>query len=58
MGLLFKKTLVAKQKKRILRLEDEMLSSHSAILGLEKKIAEMQKATNSYETADRNLKVS
>ena len=43
MGMLYKMGLVAKQKKRILRLEDEMLANHSTILELEKKIAKISK---------------
>lgn len=43
LGLLYKKVLMQKQKKRILRLEDEMLSNHSTILALEKKLSEFQK---------------
>ena len=41
-GLLFKMAVVSKQRKRILSLEDEMLSNHSRMLELEKKIAETQ----------------
>ena len=41
-GLLFKMAVVRKQRKRILSLEDEMLSNHSRMLELEKKIAETQ----------------
>ena len=58
LGLLYKRVMVAKQKKRILRPEDEMLSNHSTILGLEKKIAEIQKGSENYQPTDRNLKVS
>ena len=42
-GLLFKMAVVAKQRKRILNLENEMLSNHSRILELEQKIAETPK---------------
>ena len=45
-GLLFKMAVVAKQRRRILNLEDEMLSNHSRILELEKKLAETQKDKN------------
>jgi hypothetical protein len=51
LGLLYKSALVAKQKKRILHLEDEMLSNHSTILALEKKISDFQKGV----TSDYNL---
>lgn len=42
LGLLFKRGVIAKQRKRILSLEDEMLSNHSRILALEKKLSEQQ----------------
>ena len=42
-GLLYKSAVVAKQRKRILRLEDEMLTNHASILELEKKLAEALK---------------
>lgn len=53
LGLLYKKALVAKHRKRILRLEDEMLSNHSTILELEKKLAEIQKEKET--STDYNL---
>lgn len=40
LGLLVKRGIIAKQRKRILSLEDEMLANHSRILSLEKKLAE------------------
>ena len=43
LGLLIKTGVIAKQRKRILLLEDEMLANHSKILSLEKKLAEVQK---------------
>ena len=36
LGLLFKMAVIRKQRKRILALEDEMLSNHAKILALEK----------------------
>lgn len=45
LGLLSKQAVVAKQRKRILRLEDEMLTNHSRILTLEQKITESRKNT-------------
>ena len=39
LGMLIKKGIIAKQRKRILSLEDEMLSNHSRILALEKKLS-------------------
>ena len=52
-GLLYKRILVAKQQKRILHLEDEMLSNHAHILALEKKVTEMRKEKDTQ--ADYNL---
>ena len=49
MGLIFKTTLVKKQRKRILNLEDEMLANHSRILALEKKIAETRGTNHNYD---------
>jgi len=46
LGFLFKSAVIAKQRKRILRLEDEMLSNHSRILALEKKIADNKREMN------------
>jgi len=46
LGMLVKRGMIAKQRKRILSLEDEMLSNHSRILALEKKL--------SNATADKN----
>jgi len=39
-GLLVKSGVVAKHKKRVLSVENEMLSSHSRILELEKQVTE------------------
>jgi hypothetical protein len=47
LGLIIKSAVLYKQRKRILRLEDEMLSNHSTILELEKEIAEARKEKNS-----------
>ncbi|MBS1746569.1 MAG: hypothetical protein JST21_10415 [Bacteroidetes bacterium] len=46
LGMMIKYSIISKQRKKILRLEDEMLNNHSRILGLEKKIAETRKDTN------------
>lgn len=43
LGLMIKKGIIAKQRKRILKLEDEMLSNHAKILSLEKTLSEVQK---------------
>ncbi len=42
-GIFVKVAIIFKQRKRILRLEDEMLANHSRILALEKKVAEYRK---------------
>jgi len=41
-GLLVKSGVVAKHKKRVLSVENEMLSSHSRILELEKQVTELK----------------
>ena len=46
LGFILKSTILFKQRKRILRLEDEMLSNHSSILELEKAIVEARKEKN------------
>lgn len=67
LGLLIKSAIVFKQRKRILSLEEEMLSNHERILTLEKKLSESRKDKNGvihdYELsatriADRDVKVS
>jgi hypothetical protein len=45
-GYIFKAALLKKYKKRVLQLENEMLSNHSKILALEKKNAEMERDFN------------
>lgn len=44
-GFLIKSAIVFTQRKRILRLEDEMLSNHARILSLERRVSD-QKKTN------------
>lgn len=46
LGMLIKRGVIAKQRKRILSLEDEMLANHSRILSLEKKLAETNPEKN------------
>jgi hypothetical protein len=46
LGFIFKSAVIFKQRKRILRLEDEMLANHSRILALEKKVADNKKEVN------------
>lgn len=40
LGFFLKSAIIYKQRKRILNLEDEMVSNHAHILSLEKKIAD------------------
>jgi hypothetical protein len=40
LGYIFNSGVIYKQRKRILNLEDEMISNHARILSLEKKIAD------------------
>lgn len=47
-GFAVKSAVIIKQRKRILRLEDEMLANHARILSLEKKIAEHRKERSSF----------
>ncbi len=42
-GFLIKSAIVFKQRKRILRLEDEMLSNHARILSLERRVSDQKK---------------
>ena len=67
LGFLFKRAVIAKQRKRILSLEDEMLSNHARILDLEKKLSETTVAKNgvvhdydllSSRKSDRERKIS
>ncbi len=67
LGFLFKRATIAKQRKRILNLEDEMLSNHARILDLEKKLSETTAGKNgvihdydllSSRKSDREKKIS
>jgi hypothetical protein len=67
LGFLIRSAIILKQRKRILRLEDEMLANHSRILALEKRISETRKDKNgihqdfdfvSKTNADREVKAS
>jgi cell division protein FtsL len=42
LGLLLKSGVIAKHKKRVLSVENEMLSSHSRILELEKQVTDLK----------------
>jgi hypothetical protein len=46
LGFMVKSAVIFRQRKRILRLEDEMLANHSRILTLEKKVSEGRKESN------------
>ena len=41
-GYLFKREIIKKYHKQVLKLEDEMLSNHARILDLEKKLADAE----------------
>lgn len=49
-GYLFKSGVIAKHKKRILSLENEMLSNHSRILELEKQVTELKSEASKSDT--------
>ena len=55
-GFIIKAGVVLVQRKRILRLEDEMLANHSRILSLEKKVAEARKDKNNPSNAEFTAK--
>lgn len=60
-GYFVKSGVIAKHKKRVLSLENEMLSNHSRILELEKKIADLkndQSRRQDKEGGTTNLKIS
>lgn len=61
-GFLIKSAAIAKHKKRVITLEDEMLNNHSRILDLEKQLAEHReekaKFANSTPAPKVELKVS
>jgi hypothetical protein len=66
-GFFLRSAIIYKQRKRILRLEDEMLANHSRILALEKRVSETRKDKNgmlqdyeftSKRTGDREAKAS
>lgn len=42
LGIAIKSGVIAKHKKRVLSVENEMLSSHSRILDLEKQVTELK----------------
>ena len=61
-GLLFKYGIIAKHKKRVLSLENEMLSNHSRILDLEKQVTDLKnekiKLSGSGGSQKAELKIS
>ncbi|MEO8712596.1 MAG: hypothetical protein ABI405_10760 [Parafilimonas sp.] len=67
LGLLLRSAIIFKQRKRILSLEEEMLSNHERILTLEKKMTDSRKDKNgvvheydlsSSRISDREVKIS
>lgn len=57
LGFIIKSTIVYKQRKRILRLEEEMVSNHSRMLELEQIITEERKEkTSSQQDYDRSAR--
>jgi hypothetical protein len=50
LGFIFKSGVISKQRKRILSLEDEMISNHAKILSLEKKLADAKPEKASQHT--------
>lgn len=42
LGFIFKSGVIYKQRKKILSLEDEMISNHAQILEMEKKLSEVK----------------
>jgi len=60
-GFLLRVAVNAKQKKNLLKLEDEMLNNHSRILLLEKKISNLERENSElskYTPRKVKLKVS
>lgn len=58
LGFIFKSAVVFKQRKKILKLEDEMLDNHSRILALEKRLAENKAEIITHRATEREIKVS
>jgi hypothetical protein len=54
LGFLVKAVAIAKQKRRVVSLEDEMLQNHARILDLEKQIAELKEEKSK---VDNNMPV-
>ena len=54
LGFILKSGIIYKQRKRILSLEDEMISNHANILSLEKKLADV-KAEKSNQHKDLEI---
>ncbi len=60
-GFLLRIAVNARQKKNLLKLEDEMLNNHSRILSLEKKISNLERENSElskYTSRKVGLKVS
>jgi len=59
LGFLFKSGVISKQRKKILSLEDEMISNHAQILTLEKRLAEVKpEKTNQHSDLEVSHKAS
>jgi len=54
-GFLIKSGVIAKHKKRVLSVENEMLSSHSRILELEKQVTDLKSETAKLLNKDESL---
>lgn len=54
-GFLIKSAIVFKQRKRILRLEDEMLSNHARILSLERRVSEHKKSKFTHDEEETKI---
>lgn len=57
-GFIFKSAVIFKQRKKILRLEDEMLDNHSRILSLEKKLADNKADIITHRATEIDIKAS
>ncbi|QEC68100.1 hypothetical protein FRZ67_12600 [Panacibacter ginsenosidivorans] len=56
-GFLIKSAAIARNKKRVISLEDEMLANHSRILDLEKQLAELREEKAKFSNASTVPKV-
>ncbi len=56
-GFLIKSAIVFTQRKRILRLEDEMLSNHARILSLERRVSDQKKSNLMVAESSQKIEV-